>query len=49
MPGGWYASVSGPTWTGQQLTAIRQQLRPVANNAPGAVGGGGRRPLALAP
>ena len=36
VPDGWTASVTGPTWTGGQLTTIRQQLRVVANNSPSA-------------
>jgi hypothetical protein len=49
VPSGWYTSITGPTWTGRQLTVLRQVLQVVANNTPGSVGGGGTRSVAAAP
>jgi hypothetical protein len=49
VPSGWLSDVAGPNWSGSQLATIRTNLTAVTNNGPGSVGGGGTRPLALAP
>ncbi len=45
----WIADVAGPSWSGSQLTTIRKSLVAITNNGPANVGGGGSRPLAVAP
>src|SRR4029079_10460922 len=45
----WIADVAGPNWSGSQLTTIRKSLVAVTNNGPANIGGGGSRPLAVAP
>jgi hypothetical protein len=49
VPASWLDDVIGPTWSGAQLTKIRQQLVAVTNNGPTSVGGGGTPTAALAP
>jgi hypothetical protein len=49
VPDSWTDSVTGPTWTGAQLTAVRQQLRVVANSSPATIGGGGTPLVPMAP
>ena len=49
VPAGWLSTVTGPSWTTKELTAIRQQLAVVTNNGPTSVGGGGTRTVAPAP
>jgi hypothetical protein len=49
VPPGWYSTVTGPAWSGQQLALIRSLLTIVGNSGPASIGGGGARPLPLAP
>jgi hypothetical protein len=49
VPSRWYSTVTGPAWSGQQLALIRSLLTVVGNSGPSSIGGGGARPLPLAP
>jgi hypothetical protein len=45
----WYTQVTGPNWSAADLAKVRSNMVVISNNGPNSVGGGGSRPVAMAP